>query len=767
MLSITSVKLTRISKIRGYRIFSDFSWPTGLSDFAQFNLIYGWNGCGKTTLSGLLRKAERKEPLTAADGDADFLFDATTIRGAEFAAASLPPIRVFNREFVEASVSASLGGMTPIFYFGEHSIEKQKQIEILKTEQKAKNEEALSLKGKKEEAEAGYERFCSDQAALIKTLLSSSGTNSYNNYDKRPFKATCAAISKSDPKSKLRTDEQKAALRLKKDSQAQDSIKALSIVLPNLSELETAVSQLLKKTVVSQVIDELSKAPVVAEWVKEGLALHTGEHDSKTCKFCDQALPKERIKKLEDHFNDEYQELIGSIESEEQRCRKIVEDLEKISIPGKQSFYAHLREDVQAPTTKLNKYKAGAVAIVNSLSAALANKRTKPFEAMALALSEGEGTPDAKEAAQAIDELNRVVKKHNEQCENFTKSVADARRELEECHVAEVLTEYDGKNEVIQKASLALTEAEKKARELGDNIAKLEEQISEFIKPADELTRELGSYLGRTELKFEANASGYTIARYGLPASHLSEGEKTAIAFLYFLKSLQDKSFPLASGVVVIDDPISSLDTNSIFCAFGFMKDRTKDAGQLIILTHNFAFFRQVKNWFNHLPHQGKKDISKQPARFYMLEATADGSSRNAELSVLDPLLHEYESEYHYLFKRVYVEANSSVKRASLEAYYGMPNIARRLLEAFLSFRFPAQAEGLSNQLDNVAFDAAKKSRILRFLHTYSHDGKIAEAEHDLSILAETPQVLKEVLELIASEDAKHYAEMLKLMPTP
>ncbi len=42
-----------------------------------------------------------------------------------------------------------------------------------------------------------------------------------------------------------------------------------------------------------------------------------------------------------------------------------------------------------------------------------------------------------------------------------------------------------------------------------------------------------------------------------------SEGERTAIAFLYFLKSLQDKSFDLANGIVVIDDPVSSLDANA------------------------------------------------------------------------------------------------------------------------------------------------------------------------------------------------------------
>jgi predicted ATPase len=48
------VKITRIQEIKGYRIFRDFTWPTeGLLDFARYNVIYGWNGAGKTSLSNL------------------------------------------------------------------------------------------------------------------------------------------------------------------------------------------------------------------------------------------------------------------------------------------------------------------------------------------------------------------------------------------------------------------------------------------------------------------------------------------------------------------------------------------------------------------------------------------------------------------------------------------------------------------------------------------------------------------------------------------
>lgn len=62
------MKLTRITKLR-HRVFRDFAWPNDLHTFGQFNVIYGWNGCGKTTLSSLLSLVEKKTAL--AEGEVE------------------------------------------------------------------------------------------------------------------------------------------------------------------------------------------------------------------------------------------------------------------------------------------------------------------------------------------------------------------------------------------------------------------------------------------------------------------------------------------------------------------------------------------------------------------------------------------------------------------------------------------------------------------------------------------------------------------------
>jgi len=134
-------------------------------------------------------------------------------------------------------------------------------------------------------------------------------------------------------------------------------------------------------------------------------------------------------------------------------------------------------------------------------------------------------------------------------------------------------------------------------------------------------------------------------------------------------------------------------------------------------------------------------------------------------LSRLDRLLEEFESEYHFLFGRVYAEANRAAPAVQLEEYYPLPNLARRLLESFLAFRYPAVPGELSNKMKLVVFNEQKKLRILRFLHTYSHGDQIAEATHDLTLLGEAPQIMAEMLELMKDEDGKHYAAMVSGEP--
>ena len=122
------------------------------------------------------------------------------------------------------------------------------------------------------------------------------------------------------------------------------------------------------------------------------------------------------------------------------------------------------------------------------------------------------------------------------------------------------------------------------------------------------------------------------------------------------------------------------------------------------------------------------------------------------------------ESEYHFLFRQVHDVANSAAPAAELADLYGLPNMARRLIETFLAYRFPDCGGDLIKRFERVDFDPAKKTRILRLLNTYSHSGGISDPEHDPSVLAETYEVMKTILELMQALDDEHYQGMVKLL---
>lgn len=756
------MRITRLPRIKGYRVFRDFTWPDGLHDFARFNVIYGWNGSGKTTLSSLFENLQDK--CAVSNGDVIFaLDDGSSIPGGKITDALLPQVRVFNRDFVARTIEAiGESSVAPIYYLGKESIEKQKQIESLRDGLQKAVETSTKAESEKRQAEQALDDFCIENAKLIKEALL--GSAQHANYDKRIFRQAVAEIKGASPLPQALSDEEKAAFRKQKELTAKATIPKVSAPPVDTQDLRSRVSVLLGRSVVSQVIADLANDPAVGAWVQQGLSLHKGERESDTCRFCGNAFSAHRRKELEAHFNDAFASFQDDVEQEIKEMNRLRESLGAIVFPDTSRFYENLEEEADKAISPAREVVCEVIRILDSYKAALEKKKSNPFESLSLDAGEPNSGSSVQSVTAAIAVVNEIIDKHESITGNLTSEIRDACRALEQDYVLEAVPRFGELDKSVEDAKTAIGQVQGKPAEIKASIASIEREIIEHRRPAEELNGELRAYLGRDELKFDIKETGYALSRGGQPASDLSEGERTAIAFLYFLKTLEGKDFDVSKGVVVVDDPVSSLDANALFSAFGYMKERTKDCHQLFILTHNFGFFRQVKNWFHHIKGQRKKDLAQRPARFYLLHTTLNNGHRNAVITRIDPLLEEYESEYHFLFRHVYEVANDTTPETELSQFYGMPNIARRLIETFLAYRFPDSSGDLIKRFDRVEFDAAKKTRILRLLNTYSHSGGITEPEHDPSVLAETREVMKAILELVQTIDGEHYNGMVKLL---
>ncbi len=745
--------INRISKLRDCGVFRDFEWLEELPEFGRYNLIYGWNGTGKTTLSRVFRDLEQRRQPTM--GKVELRMDGSEVKGEQFSQSTLQ-IRVFNWDFIRDSVFPVGGGyVAPIFVFGKESVEKQKEAEELKEKQRTKEAELSEIRKKKEKAEKNLDTHCIDRARVIKDTLRST-TSNYNNYDKGDYKKAAENMMNENIDSYRLSESERGTLLAQHQAIQKPKVSEVAYRLPDINELADKVSELLRTTVVSAAIQALKDDSVLAEWTRQGLGLHK-ERKSDRCLFCEQPLPEDRLVKLEAHFNAEYELFLQRVEKQIRALESAEKQATELRLPNRAELYDDLQEDFDAACQAFELERDTVRNFMGELVKELNGKKAQPFMTSTLIAS----VPTVN--AAVVDRLNEVIRKHNQACDDFAHRVRNARNRLAFNMIAERMEEFVKLRGEIQLTVENIKSIENEISLLKDQITQLERDIKEHRRPAEELNEDLKVYLGHAELQLAIKETGYAITRNDQPADMLSEGEMTAIALLYFLKSLDDRGFDKTNGVVVLDDPVSSLDANALYLAFGFIRERTKNAGQLIILTHNFSFFRHVRNWFHHLKGQNKKNLNQRPAQFYMLDCAQGQDRRCTIIRKLDPLLEKYESDYHYLFARVY-RASTEERAASLEENYELPNMARRMLESFLAFRQPRAAGELWQKMQAVKFDEARKLRILRFCNTHSHSRDMGEPEHDLSLLAEGKGVLKDLMELMESEDKSHFLAMKSLV---
>jgi wobble nucleotide-excising tRNase len=752
------IAISRIVRLRHPGVLHDFSWPADLPTFGRYNLIYGWNGSGKTTISKIFRALEMR--AAPDSGEVTLSINGADVTVHDFDQVTLP-VRVFNRNFMAESVFPVGGGqIPPIFVLGKESVEKQKQVEQLKKNLADAQARLEFGRSKKREAEKALNKHSIDRATVIRDTLRSPGTNPYNNYDKASFRRYAQEmVDAGDTAAHRLSESDREKLLAQHRATPKPKVQEISYQPPILETQTEAVLRLVKTTVVSAVIQSLKDDSTLSSWVHQGLGLHHDRH-AEMCLFCEQTLPKDRLAALEAHFSAEYDHFLQSVDAQIATLEVASRAASTLSLPSRAEFYEDLADDYASVKATLKTALDSTKSALDSLADALKNKKGRAFEALDLTVAV------SNVDFQTLDRLNEIIRQHNQACDAFQARASASRQRLETDSVAGALDDFRSMVAGLQTSDTSVNEADVEVKRLNEEIARLEREIVESRQPAEELNDDLYKYLGHDELRLDVRETGYTIARNGLPATSLSEGETTAIALLYFLKSLRDRRFDLAKGVVVLDDPVSSLDANALYLAFGFIRERTEDAAQLFILTHNFTFFRQVRNWFHHLKGQNKKDVGQRPARFYMLDCVRDEHQRCSSIRPLDALLEQYDSEYHYLFARVYRGAAASTPTA-LEENYILPNIARRLLEAFLAFRQPHVSGELWQKLKDVRFDDAKKLRIIRFLHTHSHNDAVGEPEHDPSQLGEANSVLKDLLDFIKDQDQGHFVAMVKLVDPP
>jgi len=732
--------IKRINKIKKFQFIKDFSWPQDLPDFKKFNLIYGWNGSGKTTLANFLRQIERKQ-IDADCEDFEIFTDNILINKENFSTLDCK-IKVFNQDFINETIFPPSGRLAPIFIIGDADKKRIDKINDLKAEIKNlehksnENKEKLDLKTQE------IKNLCRDTARNIKLLLQSSEKNRYLNYECPKLTETLESFDDTTFRDYIIDQEKFDEHITRIKSKPEPQIKKIILQYPQLSEIDFQVNALLDETITSHLLTRLSENTELNYWVQKGLEIVKTNNDP-LCPFCRQELSLKLIEQLDEHFNDQYSKFIDRIVRYQQQIDHI-KSVFKVYIPEDSRFYSDLSLRASQHKSSFEEKIQGILFHLDEIQKILDEKKKNPFKKLKL--------PEISSSLDIIyelNELNKIIEEHNNRTENFSKNISYSREVLERFYAAEIFLNYS--NLLKEQSELQKRDKEifEKIEANSTIIQELEQSFLSHAEAAKNINKDLADFLDRNEILLSVKDYGYEITRNGEVTNRLSEGEKSAISFIYFLNSLKDKQFDISNGIVVIDDPISSFDSLSLYRAFAFLMNNCSEMKQLIVLTHNFTFFNEVKRWMN----RKKKESEK-----YMLKTQIIEGQRTACLIPLDKLLQKYNSEYHFLFSIIYKAAKE--EDMELSRCYPLPNISRRLLESYLAFRMPSENE-FNSQFDKIEYDKTKKIHIKQFLHAKSHSRHIPTDEHDnFSALIMTQSALKEILCFIKTTCPSHYCAM-------
>ena len=767
------MQIARIKQIKDYRIFQNWHQRDN-TDFARFNVIYGGNGSGKSTLAALLTEVAKGDwsdgtILTVKDDNQH----TRDIRSKDEALATR--LCIFNTDYINTNLKLDSGETESLLYLGKENIDNQNRREELETAIDEANSSTIpqlkkQLKAAGDKCNEIGTKGATKVAGKLQGVDVSYGGRRY----KRPkfIKALDDALqSPSRDMSDFDVDQQIKRIT----SPTTDRITELSNLSIPLTDIATQVSRVLARTVTSEAIDALKSNHNAATWVQEGMQLHNA---GDRCLFCNGVYTEERVDRLNRHFDEslrQVQQTIDRLNTQlvkyEEQCEQFVKGLE----PPKSLDEVRTKSWLDH-TEAIRGLIAAVKERLEFLRQQLARKREELFRPLTLEKSSTDSVPSGTVDDEA---LNAIIREHNNDIDNYDQLKIQVCSDVVQYYVEQVREDYAASKNAAQEAESKFNSTQEQLKANKAELKRLKNSQQDRAHFAQLLTTDLHRYFGRDELTFElSDDNGYLIQRNGQKADHLSEGEQRSIALLYFLRDIESNGANLRERIVVFDDPVSSVDDGAATGAFAYIWDKcvglnNKGVAQLFVLTHNFDFFRR---WINGLDSTFK---SKKKQDEYSIRELRANSSRNAEggqtrvpYFVLwdDPARYaQLRSEYHYLFWRAAKELASSnnPNTGVIDSYDAamLPNVCRRLLEGFLSFRYPQHIGNFRNQMSaaiDQLEDSASRNHMLRLMHEYSHNEQCNMAK-PIQIL-ETPMVVERILGTIQKLDKDHYSAMCEAL---
>lgn len=563
-------------------------------DLKKVNFIYGANGCGKTTISNFIYH------------NSNLKFNSCSLAWQN----ALPlEVLVYNKEFRERNFGK--GKLNGVFTLGEATAEQIKIIE-------KKTEELKAIKSDGVKKHETRDKLTEDKSKLEHDFKEATWTKVYKKYETAFKEAFQGSMLKETFKSKLLQEFSSNRVQLETFENLQAKAKTIFGEQPKRIEpisqisfervLEIEANEICKKIIVGKAdvdIAKLIQRLNINDWVNQGKE-YIGD---KTCPFCQQETITDDFKKqIESFFDETYLKDIKQLKELKQEYNSLTQNIinQLNGIETNQKSFSNTKLDID----KFSAYLKTLISQNTMNNEFLNNKVKEPSRSIELI--------SIKEQAELVSALikkaNSDIKKHNDIVINYATERSNLIKAIWRYLVEEYKTEISQFNTQKSGLETGITNLDKQYKAkiaeyktLDAEIKNLNKNVTSIQPAIDEINRILKSY---GFLNFEivpAQEDGfYQIQREDgtVAETTLSEGETTFITFLYYLQLTKGGISEVEVNnerVLVIDDPISSLDSNVLFVVSTLIKDIIKqikeDRGnirQLILLTHNVYFHKEV-----------------------------------------------------------------------------------------------------------------------------------------------------------------------------
>ncbi|MFI3190844.1 MAG: AAA family ATPase [Methylococcales bacterium] len=599
--------LKKIIKIKNVGLLRDAKWTA--TEFAQATLIYAENGRGKSTLAKILYCSsigsnDITKTIDSSDSpEVELLFDdnkVVKLSNSEWADI-YPNIVVFDEHFIDKNIYSGMTvegkHRTGLFEFilGEKAVEIKIKINELTDEISILTKEIKNIEEKL--------KYLHKDVPL-------------SNFIKLPN------IQNVD-------DEIASHHTLIELANKIEKLKNLSIPkllgIINIIDLDNFFL-ILKKDIV--VIEKSAEQQVLSHvclyqpkdikgWLSQGQQF-TIEED---CPFCGQSLKGVAlISAYKSYFNKEYLQLKNEVntllsQSEKELDVSIIDTFFKDVEHNKNiadTWSVHINKEWNFDVNR-NEIEASLCSIKELLLPLINKKKCQPLDIIVFT--------DEKEKSQflldkiystAID-YNKSIKSFIDDIDNFKSSLDDINiiesnrniKELELCKlrhdsdVEKLIISLEEKKKLKNKNTKYKDEEKDKLNiELGSILQKYSDRINELIG-------KFGGNFTISEFKHDYMSAGNPRSNYKITlngksikldkafSTALSAGDKRTLAFSFFVAHLEDDS-DISEKIIVVDDPICSLDrgrrnhTKRILC------DISKKSKQIIIMGHDPYFLRDI-----------------------------------------------------------------------------------------------------------------------------------------------------------------------------